>query len=408
MQNPYTNRAMLRGNSPMFYGREREIRQVQDRLVTERPQSCAVVGDRRIGKSSLLHRVYWQIRHSQEERWNNYIAVYLDTQAFGGVTQEKLFSRLQTEFLKQIDSTKGEETETPEIDYETFEGFVRRHSPNYKFVVFLDEFDEFAGKADFDDGFFSGLRALGNAPSYNLAYVTSSRTALDELCHQEKIQASQFWNIFATMPLGLLEQKAAEALRTEPFQDAGIDPHTLHLDVIRSLGGDHPLFIQLVCAHFYDAHQSGERYDEVRLRSEVRSYLYHLWEDRSLEEQVAIRVFMALEGKRPRNKWWQIRRWKPLPKFEDLPRRILDEFELRGIVTCYRDEYKLFSYFFGECAVEFTLHKPEYTFRMGIKDAAEVSKDLGEVLKVVKDLKGLIGIGDVIDTISDAISKLGE
>ncbi len=66
--NPYTHRAMLPGDSPMFYGRESEISKIINRLAAERPQSCAVVGDRRIGKSSLLHRLFWQIRHPQGEQ----------------------------------------------------------------------------------------------------------------------------------------------------------------------------------------------------------------------------------------------------------------------------------------------------------------------------------------------------
>jgi len=396
---------MLRGDSPMFYGRERELREIQDRLATERPQSCAVVGDRRIGKSSLLHRIYWQIK-SHKERWKNYVPVYLDAHGFGGVTQGKFFGRLQAEFLELIHPAKGVETQATEIGYEAFEMFVRKQSPKHKFVVFLDEFDEFAGNENFDDGFFSGLRALGNDPAYNLVYVTSSRTALEELCHRRQIATSQFWNIFTTMPLGLLDPQAANVFRTEPFQNAGIAPHTLPMDVIQRLAGDHPFFIQLVCAHFYDERQSGGGYDEVRLRSEVRRYLHHVWEDRSLEEQVAIRVFMALEGKRPRRKWWQIRERKLLPKFEDLPRRILDELELRGILTRQRDTYQLFSYFFGECAVEFTLHKSEGDFMRGIKDAKEVAVTLNELLKFVKDLKGFIG-KEVIADISEAISKLG-
>ncbi|MBI1926175.1 ATP-binding protein [Candidatus Poribacteria bacterium] len=405
MPNPYMNRSMLRGDSPMFYGRERELREIQDRLATERPQSCAVVGDRRIGKSSLLHRIYWQIK-SQEERWKNYVPVYLDAQAFGGVTQGKFFSQLRAEFLKHINPTTGEKTETAEIDYERFEGFVKTQSQNHKFVVFIDEFDEFADNKEFDDGFFSGLRALGNGAAYNLAYVTSSRTALEELCHRKRIETSQFWNIFTQITLGLLAPDAAKVLRTEPFQNAGIAPHTLPMDVLQRLAGDHPFFIQLVCAHFYDERQSGGGYDEVRLRNEARPYIHHLWEDRSLEEKVAVRVFMALEGKRPRRKWWQIRERKPLRKFEGLPHRILDELELRGILTRQRDTYQLFSYFFGECAVEFPLHKSETSFTKGIKEAAEVAAELGKLLQFVKELKGFLG-KDVIDAISGAISKLG-
>jgi hypothetical protein len=152
--------------------------------------------------------------------------------------------------------------------------------------------------------------------------VTASQTGLEALCYQQKIETSNFWNIFTTTKLGLLDERDAALLRTEPFERAGIDPRTLHQNVIRELSGDHPFFIQLVCDHFYRNDGIFNEVQRVALRTEARPFLEDIWRNRSLEEQIAIHVFMALEGKVPRySGWWLETLWlklkgtlKPLPK----------------------------------------------------------------------------------------------
>ena len=51
--NPYINRVMIR-NVRGFYGRKQEIARLYARIGAARPQSVAITGERRIGKSSLL------------------------------------------------------------------------------------------------------------------------------------------------------------------------------------------------------------------------------------------------------------------------------------------------------------------------------------------------------------------
>ena len=67
-RNPYLNRVMIREVSD-FYGRRREVAKIFARIGAARPQSVAIVGERRIGKSSLLNYLcHPEIRrqHSRE------------------------------------------------------------------------------------------------------------------------------------------------------------------------------------------------------------------------------------------------------------------------------------------------------------------------------------------------------
>jgi len=73
--NPYTNKSMLPHNSDMFFGRAEEMRRIEGLLETENPQSVSIVGERRIGKSSMANRVYHKFKMAE-----NTLAVFLDSE----------------------------------------------------------------------------------------------------------------------------------------------------------------------------------------------------------------------------------------------------------------------------------------------------------------------------------------
>jgi AAA+ ATPase superfamily predicted ATPase len=55
MQNPFICRGKIEAPN-LFWGRSEEIRDIKTRLATM--QSVSIVGERRIGKSSLLYHFY--------------------------------------------------------------------------------------------------------------------------------------------------------------------------------------------------------------------------------------------------------------------------------------------------------------------------------------------------------------
>ncbi|HSE99153.1 MAG TPA: ATP-binding protein, partial [Blastocatellia bacterium] len=54
--NPYLNRVAIK-DPRQFFGRSREVSKIFSRIGASRPQSISVVGERRIGKSSLLYYI---------------------------------------------------------------------------------------------------------------------------------------------------------------------------------------------------------------------------------------------------------------------------------------------------------------------------------------------------------------
>jgi AAA+ ATPase superfamily predicted ATPase len=51
----------------MFFGRKREMDRLMDMLSGKRPQNVSLVGERRIGKSSLAFRVFHEKGENQED-----------------------------------------------------------------------------------------------------------------------------------------------------------------------------------------------------------------------------------------------------------------------------------------------------------------------------------------------------
>ncbi len=70
-----------------FYGREREIRQITDRLFSSAFESTSVVGERRIGKTSLLkYLANTEVAESLGLTPDEYVMVYVDFQGSVNIT----------------------------------------------------------------------------------------------------------------------------------------------------------------------------------------------------------------------------------------------------------------------------------------------------------------------------------
>src|SRR5215471_18537554 len=76
--NPYLNRTAIREDRD-FFGRRREMATIFSRIEAREPQSVSIVGERRMGKSSLL-RALLRRRTEFLDRPDEFIFVHLDLQ----------------------------------------------------------------------------------------------------------------------------------------------------------------------------------------------------------------------------------------------------------------------------------------------------------------------------------------
>ncbi len=292
--NPYLNRVMIK-RADDFFGRRQEIRRIFARLNATPPGSVSLVGDRKIGKSSLLNYVYMR-RQRQEylEIPEKMVMVFLDLQEEKNMSMES-FVRVMLgittyELRGRLDVSDCS------LDLNGMKALVRRlDTAGYRLALLLDGFDIVTTNPNFDLEFFASLRSL--AGHYNVAYLTSSARNLQVLCHSKEISDSPFFNIFSNMPLSVFQPGEAEELIRVPSEKAG-RPLAPYTSQILDLAGRFPFFVQIACAHTYEYLEENPvaappDFTEIRKRfyAEAKLHFRYIWENfDSHERSAAMRV----------------------------------------------------------------------------------------------------------------------
>ena len=172
MINPYLNRTAIR-DDVSFVGRAAELKRLFNRIGGPQPQSVSIVGDRRIGKSSLLRAVLAR-RGKFLSKPEGYLFAYLDMQSRLRWTPEMFFERLAAEMASAGVDASGI------TDYDGLERSCRAlQQEGHALVLLMDEFhvlmrDDAAGQLPVE--FFNYLRSLAN--SYPVSLVVTSHVDL--------------------------------------------------------------------------------------------------------------------------------------------------------------------------------------------------------------------------------------
>jgi eukaryotic-like serine/threonine-protein kinase len=294
-RNPYLNRVAIK-DPAQFFGRTREVSKIFSRLTASRPQSISVVGERRIGKSSLLSYVnHPQVRARYLDQADAYVFAFIDLQQKRRITPAEFFKEL-FELLAKETGDESLAAEEPGFDRmrAVLERFRRR---SRKLIVLLDEFDAITTNRAFDLEFYSFLRSIAN--NYDVAYVTSSARDLQELCHTQLIADSPFFNIFTNVFLRAFTRKEATELITRPSAEAG-SPLAGYARRITEIAGYFPYFLQIACAAYFDylSENDGklnrEEVEAVFL-DEARGQFRFIWDHMSDSYRRSIREFVEHE-----------------------------------------------------------------------------------------------------------------
>src|SRR5262245_35757451 len=292
MRNPYLNRVAIK-DPLQFFGRSREVSKIFSRIGAPRPQSISVVGERRIGKSSLLcYIAHPQIRVRYLDDSENYIFISIDLQQRRRLTRDEFFKELLACIAKETKDESINHLE-PHLDslrvlLETFKEQRR------KLIILLDEFDVITTNRAFDLEFYSFLRSIAN--NYDVAYVTSSARDLQELCHTQLIADSPFFNIFTNVFLRAFSQKEAFELIKKPSDEAG-RPLEHYARRITELAGYFPYFLQIACSAYFDhlfendGKLNREEVEEVFL-DEAKGQFRFIWDKMTDGQRNLIRSFV--------------------------------------------------------------------------------------------------------------------
>ena len=359
VENPYKWRSRMPHDSDMFFGRKREIERLMDMLSGKTPQNVSIVGERRIGKSSLANRVFHQLMQTGDT-----LPIYLDCDGLTKTcdSDNQFFQLLSQRFAEILDREPGLNLKEqlgpgPEFsDYRGFRAFIAAvSSRDMKLVIFLDEFEHLPDKIFADNSFFSNLRALADKPDYSLAFVTISKSEIKDLTHTHKaIKSSRFYNIFETVKIGLLDHDSIKELRQKGFEQSGFVLSGEEREKISYYAGDFAFFNHVVCAFLWDAKHYNETPEWDDLEVKLLPYYKTLW-DRPREEQVLL------------NK---------LKKENENDDFGLKELKVRGLVKKAGNLYYPFSDFFGSLIEK----------RLKVKN--KITKDdIEEGIELIKKIK---------------------
>lgn len=298
-QNPYVPGGALPGNSPVFVGRATVLHQILAILrKLGKPGNVSLLGERRIGKSSLLNQVFAAL--GQEP---GLVAIQANALDWNDNSQQSFHQGLH----RAIAEALGLANVADVADYPSLRNFIAQLARDgYRFVLIIDEFEKMAGNPHFDTNFFHNLRTLADLPEYRFAFLLSSRRPLEELCRDHnKIDASSFWNIFGTKPvLGLLSEQEAERLAVEPFALA-LGPErrtaaeTVWRDKVKHLTGWHPALIQIAMSQHFNAAEGGYTVEPLDIQMTLRDYLEDFWYGRRREELEVLLLCAAKDTPKP-------------------------------------------------------------------------------------------------------------
>jgi len=242
-KNPFHWRGTVT-DSTAFVGREREMASIFARL---RTLGCvSIVGDRRIGKSSLA---YQACASATQQLGSEARAVYVDMLSSRHHTLDGLLGAVLAGLgAGEATGLSGSGTEK----LAAFEVTVRKlRQEGLLPVVALDEFEGLASRVDqFGDDLLESWRSLGN--DGRMAFVATSARPMEAVTKASELTSS-FYNIFAQIKLGEFTEQEARAFARRAVSEGRLE--TGDDTFLLRVGKQHPLRLQVAAWHLFEARQ---------------------------------------------------------------------------------------------------------------------------------------------------------
>ncbi|MFQ3633382.1 winged helix-turn-helix domain-containing protein [Roseiflexus sp.] len=264
--NPFSNRKPVI-DPALFIGRRNLVAAICERLTAMPPQCCAVIGDARSGKTSLLYylRNATSARPVCGDAAARFVFPYVNAGPYADLGASQSHGALY--FWRDLARATAQALALP-VDLSDLpdhgiadaaivdvvytlkcqvEDIIRQH-PEHTFVFLIDNVE---GIARLPRHTASFLRSLTQDPDIGarVAYVVTARAPLSRLYPADELrEPSSFWGLFASELFlgGLDDAEIAELLeRTSALNNAD-------RAVIRQLGGANLMLILIAAAHVYD------------------------------------------------------------------------------------------------------------------------------------------------------------
>lgn len=270
-RNPFFHRQAIT-RPEHFFGRGELLRQVTEMI--HGGQSCALVGERRIGKSSLLVCLADPRAHqSFFDEPETLLPISLDFLGFREIGASDLWFEIY-EALAEAGGVRPD----GEPSFTSVRRLLRALTrEGARIVLLCDEFELAVENPHLDESFFGALRSL--AASAGVAFVTASRLSLLELDQyrdetiRRKVLGSPFFNIFAEFPVGLFEGVEVAELLEGSLRGLPIRFTTADAVFLDRVAGRHPYFLQVAAYHLFENLAQAQSRDRAKIHLEVNERL---------------------------------------------------------------------------------------------------------------------------------------
>ena len=293
-----------------FYGRRAEIRQIVNRLLSSAHESTSIVGERRIGKTSLLNYLSDPgVTLGLGLNPNRFCLVYVDFQGLTDITPQRFWQRVLGKMSrsvceKSLQSACQELSQQADFDLFDLEDlFESITNKNLTTVLLMDEFEYVTQNPHFKGDFFGGLRSL--AIHHGVALVPATRRELADLCYSEEIKGSPFFNIFVNVVLRPFTRIEVDELLTGYTRD-GLT--CSEKDFAWNLGGGYPQFLQTAGYYLLEGKILGmtgnelETYVTGNFVQQADSHYSYLWSHCSESEKITLLTLLTLDQQKPSQK----------------------------------------------------------------------------------------------------------
>lgn len=206
---PFIVEGIVPVNTGMFYGREAEVRTIFLGLPSH---SFAIVGNRRIGKSSLLSQVLQHL----EQPSSGYLVESISYQA-ASITPEQAWAKIAA---------------------------LERKAEGRTIVQLIDEPDALLAQ-DADQKYLLSSVWRELSESRRCRFVFAGHRVLKRCLYDVR---SPFFNFAEPLYLGFLDRQHAHSLLTEPFARLGfrLEEEERSLDLVWRVSAGHPNIIQVI------------------------------------------------------------------------------------------------------------------------------------------------------------------
>lgn len=239
--NPYVAGAPVL-NKKMFYGRTPILKQILNAIHNN---SLMIFGERRIGKTSLMHRLYNTLPEVNDPEYT-FLPVMVDLQ---GIKEEDFFPTLDSEICQTIEGLgiEVEEAETPPNARQFTSrlrkniGKLKKHyEKKPKLVLLLDEVDIMNSYSEHTNQQLRSVFMKGFAE-----HIVAVMAGI-HINTRWKSEGSPWYNFFEQIELKPFTRKQAEVLISQPVE--GIYTYTSStIDRIMEITSGKPYLIQKMC-----------------------------------------------------------------------------------------------------------------------------------------------------------------